>query len=34
MSDVSFSPDGITSDDRLWALLSYLLTPLIPIIIL
>ena len=28
------SPDGITSDDRLWALLSYLLTPLIPIIIL
>jgi len=28
------SPIGVTSDDRLWALLSYLLTPLIPIIIL
>lgn len=26
--------DEITSDDRLWALLSYLLTPLFPIIIL
>jgi uncharacterized protein len=28
------SPQDVTSDDRLWALLSYLLTPLIPIIIL
>lgn len=26
--------DEVTSDDRLWAMLSYLLTPLIPIIIL
>ena len=29
-----FSPTDATSDDRLWALLAYLLTPLIPIIIL
>jgi len=28
------TPGDITSEDRLWALLSYLLTPLIPIIIL
>ncbi|MEN4010890.1 MAG: DUF4870 domain-containing protein [Chloroflexota bacterium] len=34
MSEMPASPDGVTSDDRLWALLSYLLTPLIPIIIL
>lgn len=34
MSDMPVSPDGVTSDDRLWALLSYLLTPLVPIIIL
>ena len=32
--DQQFSPEGVTSDDRLWALLAYLLTPLIPIIIL
>ncbi|NPV56690.1 MAG: DUF4870 domain-containing protein [Anaerolineae bacterium] len=25
---------GITSDDKLWALLAYLLTPLIPVVIL
>jgi len=30
----SFSPEEVTSDDRLWGLLAYLLTPLIPIIIL
>ena len=29
-----FSPTDATSDDRLWALLAYLLTPLVPIIIL
>lgn len=29
-----FSPTDVTSDDRLWALLAYLLTPLVPIIIL
>ncbi len=34
MSDMPASPNDVTSDDRLWALLSYLLTPLIPIIIL
>jgi uncharacterized membrane protein len=35
MSDqvISPSPD-ITSDDKLWALLSYLLTPIVPVIIL
>ena len=25
---------GITSDDKLWALLAYLLTPIVPVIIL
>ncbi len=36
MSDMSSAQPSseVTSDDRLWALLSYLLTPLIPIIIL
>jgi uncharacterized membrane protein len=29
-----FTPDSVTSDDRLWGLLAYLLTPLVPIIIL
>jgi uncharacterized protein len=29
-----FSPNDVTSDDRLWGLLSYLLTPLVPIIVL
>jgi uncharacterized protein len=29
-----FAPEGVTSDDRLWGLLAYLLTPLVPIIIL
>jgi len=32
--DQQFSPEGATSDDRMWALLAYLLTPVIPIIIL
>ena len=27
-------PADVTSDDRLWALLAYLLTPLVPIILL
>lgn len=27
-------PEEVTSDDRLWGLLAYLLTPLVPIIIL
>jgi uncharacterized protein len=29
-----FSPNDVTSDDRLWGLLAYLLSPLVPIIIL
>ncbi len=29
-----FSPTDTTSDDRLWAMLAYILTPLVPIIIL
>ena len=29
-----FSPNDVTSDDRLWGLLSYLITPLVPVIIL
>lgn len=29
-----FSPNDVTSDDKLWGLLAYLLTPLVPIIIL
>jgi uncharacterized membrane protein len=27
-------PTDVTSDDRLWALLTYILTPIVPIIIL
>lgn len=30
----SFESEGITSDDKLWALLAYVFSPLIPIIIL
>jgi uncharacterized protein len=29
-----FSPNDVTSDDRLWGLLSYIITPLVPIIVL
>ncbi len=29
-----FTPTDVTSDDRLWAMLAYILTPLVPIIIL
>jgi uncharacterized protein len=29
-----FSPNDVSSDDRLWGLLSYIITPLVPIIIL
>lgn len=29
-----FSPTDVTSDDKLWALLAYILTPLVPVIIL
>ncbi len=32
--DQQFSPEGATSDDRMWGLLAYLLTPVIPIVIL
>lgn len=33
--EVQFQPGaGITDDDKLWALLSYLLTPIVPIILL
>ncbi len=28
------NPEGITSDDKLWGLLSYILTPIVPLIIL
>jgi uncharacterized protein len=34
MSDQVSPPTEITSDDKLWALLSYLLTPIVPIIVL
>lgn len=34
MSNPVTPPSDVSSDDRLWALLAYLLTPLIPIIIL
>ena len=33
MSEQPVNPD-VTSDDKLWALLAYVLTPLIPVIIL
>jgi len=29
-----FTPNDVSSDDRLWVLLAYLLTPLVPLIIL
>jgi uncharacterized membrane protein len=29
-----FTPTDVTSDDKLWALLGYILTPLVPVIIL
>lgn len=29
-----YTPSDVTSDDRLWALLTYILTPIVPIIIL
>lgn len=29
-----FPPNDITSDDRLWALLAYIFTPIIPVVIL
>ncbi len=29
-----FTPTDVTSDDRLWALLAYILTPIVPIIIM
>ena len=34
MSDQVTPSSDITSDDKLWALLSYILTPVVPIIIL
>jgi uncharacterized membrane protein len=34
MSEEYVQDPGITSDDRLWALLAYLLSPLVPVIIL
>jgi len=33
MSQAPVSPD-VTSDDKLWALLAYILTPIVPIIIM
>lgn len=33
--EVAYQPEeGITDDDKLWALLSYILTPIVPIILL
>lgn len=29
-----FSPNDVSSDDRLWGLLAYLVTPLVPVLIL
>lgn len=29
-----FTPSDVTSDDRLWAMLSYILTPVVPIIVM
>jgi len=34
MSEEFNTPGEVTSDDKLWALLAYLLTPLVPIIIM
>jgi uncharacterized protein len=33
MTDQSVNPD-VTSDDKLWALLAYVLSPIVPVIIL
>ena len=33
--EIAFQPDeSVTSDDKLWALLSYILSPIVPIILL
>ena len=34
MTDQTVSPEEITSDDKLWAALAYIFSPIIPIIIL
>ncbi len=34
MTDEIYEDPNITDDDKLWALLSYLITPIVPIIIL
>ncbi|MBI9050326.1 MAG: DUF4870 domain-containing protein [Anaerolineaceae bacterium] len=34
MSEEFVQESGVTSDDRMWAMLAYLLSPLVPIIIL
>jgi uncharacterized membrane protein len=34
MTEENFADPNITSEDKLWALLSYLFTPLIPIVLL
>ena len=34
MSEEYVSPEEITSDDKLWALLSWILAPIVPIIVL
>ena len=33
-NDQSFTPKEITDDDKLWVLLSYIFSPLVPVIIL
>lgn len=34
MSEDFSSPEEVTSDDKLWGLLSWILTPIVPIIVL
>lgn len=34
MTEQNIPPEGITSDDKLWAALAYIFSPIIPIIIL
>ncbi len=34
MSEKSITAKGATSDDRLWALLAYIFTPIVPIILM
>ncbi len=34
MNQQPYQPTDVTSDDRLWALLAYVLTPIVPVIIL